>query len=178
MDKPSWPRNYTEETMDLLLFTIASSTSDVPDDPFCLLPYSKGWTSPKLCDYPQEIVLELDGDTAVSEANLWAVSGFVPSKVELFALRAGGDAGAQFARADTLSPGRRAGEHGAVYYDKRVTKFGGVAGSTPQQWERIGDLQRNVDDTTFLTLRAYTQTSAVLTPPVLEQSPRGRTGFF
>ena len=44
--------------MDLLLFTVASSTSETPDDPFCLLPYSSGWSSGKFPAYPQELVLE------------------------------------------------------------------------------------------------------------------------
>ncbi|CAD7923832.1 unnamed protein product [Amoebophrya sp. A120] len=66
-----------------------SDDTDARHDPFCLLPHASGWKSGKCCNYPQELILELDADASVKEVSLESVGPFAPSRVELYAGVAG-----------------------------------------------------------------------------------------
>mmetsp|Transcript_17349 Transcript_17349/g.43187 ORF Transcript_17349/g.43187 Transcript_17349/m.43187 type:complete len:921 (+) Transcript_17349:160-2922(+) len=144
--------------MELLLFTVSSSTSCDGEqsqlDPFCLLPYSKGWRSDKCPRYPQEIVLELDSDASLSEIVAHPAAdhpaSFAPSKIELHV-------------GTPLSPRLQIGGSQSSTSSRRGVGGGGGGaalappGYTQVKWERVGELERTgAKAQSVFRLRQYT----------------------
>ncbi|CAG9813741.1 unnamed protein product [Phaedon cochleariae] len=69
-------------------FTVIYATSEDPKYRFTELnthsPIIKGWKSEKNCDYPQEIILQLEKRCILNKIQILAHQYLIPSKIELF----------------------------------------------------------------------------------------------
>jgi centrosomal protein CEP104 len=76
--------------MSRITFTVASCSSEDPEFPAQELdrhtPETKGWVSPKFCEYPQEIVLSFLGRAVTAkQVQILSHQSKIPTKIELFA---------------------------------------------------------------------------------------------
>lgn len=70
-------------------FRIIACTGEDPEYPFTELlsqsPSSKGWQSPRFCDYPQEMTLQFNAPTKIKQIQFLSHQSKISSKIELFA---------------------------------------------------------------------------------------------
>lgn len=74
--------------MSKIKFRVISCSGEDPQYPVTELltqsPQSKGWQSPRFCDYPQEITLQFTSPVRVKQLQLLCHQSKIPSKIELF----------------------------------------------------------------------------------------------
>ena len=75
--------------MSKIKFRVISCSGEDPQYPVTELlthsPQSKGWQSPRFCDYPQEITLQFTAPVRLKQLQLLCHQSKVPSKIELYA---------------------------------------------------------------------------------------------
>lgn len=74
--------------MSKIKFRVISCSGEDPQYPVTELltqsPQSKGWQSPRFCDYPQEITLQFTSPVRIKQLQLLCHQSKIPSKIELF----------------------------------------------------------------------------------------------
>lgn len=101
--------------MESLFFTVTSTTGSTTD-PLCLHPTGTGWLSDRLCAYPQEIRLELEGSAEIHEIQIGATAQ-LPLSMEI-----------RLASNDTFAP-TQFDQFGIIEGDSRsVSSFGVTSG--------------------------------------------------
>jgi len=114
--------------MPRLEFAVVQCTGEDPDYPSDSLnnvgPHSKGWQTPRFCEYPQELVLEfLAGDVQIQQLQLLSHQSKITQQIEIFMGTGDELSMAQFQRLGHLSmddnqrSGHRAQELKSVFVD-------------------------------------------------------------
>ena len=74
--------------MSKIKFRVISCSGEDPQYPVTELltqsPQSKGWQSPRFCDYPQEITLQFTGPVRLKQLQFLCHQSKIPSKLEVF----------------------------------------------------------------------------------------------
>eukprot|EP00933_Yihiella_yeosuensis_P052204 TRINITY_DN5021_c0_g1_i1.p1 TRINITY_DN5021_c0_g1~~TRINITY_DN5021_c0_g1_i1.p1 ORF type:complete len:368 (-),score=81.87 TRINITY_DN5021_c0_g1_i1:579-1682(-) len=75
-----------------LFFVLAATSSEAPSSEghgghLALHPCSKGWTSARGCDYPQEVLLQLEKGAEIHEVEITSKGECIPSSVDVFLSR-------------------------------------------------------------------------------------------
>jgi centrosomal protein CEP104 len=114
--------------MSKLGFKVVHCTGEDMEYPVAELnthsPHTKGWQTPRFCEYPQDIVLQLDSFSRLSQVQILSHQSKVATKVELYLGEGGSFRTASFQRLGYLSldsnerSNYQARELKSVYIDK------------------------------------------------------------
>lgn len=118
--------------MGKLSFAVVSCTGEDPEYPAAELnahsPTTKGWLSPRFCEYPQEVILSFKNQTVrVQQVQFLSHQSKIATKLELFVGKADSLADCSFKRLGYMSldnnerSGHRARELKSVYVDAQCT---------------------------------------------------------